>query len=212
MSTPSKEALEAAKELFPDAIFSKFAAENAAEIIDLHFAPLRQRTEQAEARVKELEALAEAKYAQGYSAANRLNTKRREVDQATYDELAALRAANVELQKQEAESRRLFYAEQDKRQSAEFRCEELAGVLRKIAAQKPEKPDYWTPCGQCDSNIEDAKEVLARHAAGEPANVGIIGGVTLCETCGQVHKFGACPAGEPAKHSDTAARKEVPNG
>ena len=160
MNTPSKEALEAAKELFPDAIFYQFVAENAAEIIDRHFAPLRQRAEQAEARVKEL-------------------------------------------QKEEAESRRLFYAEQDKRQSAEFRCEELAGVLRKIAAQKPEKPDYWTPCGQCDSNIEDAKEVLARHAAGEPANVGIIGGVTLCETCGQVHKFGACPAGEPAKHSDT---------
>lgn len=125
--------------------------------------------EQLESRVKELEALADAKYAQGYSAANRLNTKRREVDQAAYDELVALRAANAELQKQEAESRRLFYAEQDKRQSAEFRCEELAVTLRRIAAQKPEKPDYWTRCGQCDSNIEDAKEALARPAAGEPA-------------------------------------------
>ena len=121
MNTPSKEALEAAKELFPDAIsFYRFVAENAAEIIDRHFAPLRRRAEQAEARVKEL-------------------------------------------QKQEAESRRLFYAEQDKRQSAEYRIGELEAALRKIAAQKPEKPDYWTPCGQCDSNIEDAKDALARR-------------------------------------------------
>ena len=58
MNTPSKEALEAAKELFPDAIsFYRFVAENAAEIIDRHFAPLRRRAEKAEARVKELKTL-----------------------------------------------------------------------------------------------------------------------------------------------------------
>ena len=100
MNTPSKEALEAAKELFPDAIFYQFVAENAAEIIDRHFAPLRQRAEQAEARVKEL-------------------------------------------QKQEAESRRLFYAEQDKRQSAEFGCEELAGALAKIKDATGDKGETW---------------------------------------------------------------------
>ncbi len=77
MNTPSKEALDAAKELFPDAIsFYRFVAENAAEIIDRHFEPLRQRLaemesllasekttrnaiiakgQQTEARVKELE-------------------------------------------------------------------------------------------------------------------------------------------------------------
>ena len=193
MDTPSKEALNAARDVrckiqHPFG-WQPIEDPEMAAIIDCHFEPLRRdnatlagrltaaelerdslvaRAEQAEARVKELEALADAKYAQGYSAANHLNTKRREVDQAAYDELVALRAANAELQKQEAESRRLFYAEQDKRQSAEFRCEELAVTLRRIAAQKPEKPDYWTRCGQCDSNIEDAKEVLARHAAGEP--------------------------------------------
>lgn len=71
MNTPSKEALEAAKELFPDAIsFYRFVAENA--------------------------------------------------------------AANAELKKQEAESRRLFYAEQDKRQSAEQRNAELEAALRDL--------------------------------------------------------------------------------
>ena len=187
----------------------------------------------AQARVKELEELAEAKYAQGYSAANRLNTKRREVDQATYDELAALRAANaeletllasekatrnaiiakgvateranVELQKQEAESRRLFYAEQDKRQSAEYRIAELEAALRKIAAQKPEKPDYWTSCGQCDSNIEDAKDALARHAAGDPAKHPDTEPVRrfrigLCQKCGEFLEHG---------HECDTARKEV---
>ena len=71
-----------------------------AAIIDRHFEPLRQRSEQAEARVKEL-------------------------------------------QKQEAESRRLFYAEQDKRQSAEFRCEELAGALAKIKDATGDEGETW---------------------------------------------------------------------
>ena len=88
MNTPSKEALDAACDLFKHRYCFGSDNDNAA-IIDRHFEQLRQRAEQAEARVKEL-------------------------------------------QKQEAESRRLFYAEQDKRQSAEFRCEELAGALRNI--------------------------------------------------------------------------------
>ena len=123
MNTPSKEALEAAKELFPDAIFYQFVAENAAEIIDRHFAPLRQRAEQAEARVKEL-------------------------------------------QKEEAESRRLFYAEQDKRQSAEFRCEELAGALREaqhlVVAWESADGEPATEL------LRRIDAVLAHHAAGEP--------------------------------------------
>ena len=116
MSTPSKEALEAAKELFPDAIsFYRFVAENAAEI--------------------------------------------------------------AELKKQEAESRRLFYAEQDKRQSAEFRCEELAWALRGMLARYA--PTHSGLCGalrtdgtnepcHCDESAQTARDVLARHAAGDP--------------------------------------------
>lgn len=29
-----------------------------------------------------------------------------------------------------------------------------------IAAQKPEKPDYWSSCSQCERNISDAEDLL----------------------------------------------------
>lgn len=33
-------------------------------------------------------------------------------------------------------------------------------LLSKIAKQTPEKPDYWSSCGQCERNISDAEEAL----------------------------------------------------
>ena len=54
MNTPSKEALDAACDLFKHRYCYGSDNDNAA-IIDRHFEPLRQRAEQAEARVKELE-------------------------------------------------------------------------------------------------------------------------------------------------------------
>ena len=33
--------------------------------------------------------------------------------------------------------------------------------IEKIAKQTPEKPDYWTPCGQCEYNTYDAEDLLA---------------------------------------------------
>ena len=71
-----------------------------------------------------------------------------------------------ELQKEEAESRRLFYAEQDKRQSAEFRCEELAGALREaqhlVVAWESADGEPATEL------LRRIDAVLAHHAAGEP--------------------------------------------
>ncbi|MBK6587961.1 MAG: hypothetical protein IPG22_06560 [Acidobacteria bacterium] len=32
--------------------------------------------------------------------------------------------------------------------------------IEKIAKQTPEKPDYWTPCGQCEYNTYDAEDLL----------------------------------------------------
>lgn len=32
--------------------------------------------------------------------------------------------------------------------------------IRKIAAQKPEKPDHWSSCGQCQHNAEEAQDLL----------------------------------------------------
>ena len=32
----------------------------------------------------------------------------------------------------------------------------LLDFAKRIAAQRPERPDYWSSCGQCASNAEDA--------------------------------------------------------
>jgi len=36
----------------------------------------------------------------------------------------------------------------------------LLTFVQRIARQKPERPDYWTPCGQCGHNAEDAEDLL----------------------------------------------------
>ena len=84
----------------------------------------RERAEQAEARVKELEA----------SRDNALRERTEAIEQGARDARRADKnaVANAELQKQEAESRRLFYAEQDKRQSAEQRNAELEAEYRDL--------------------------------------------------------------------------------
>jgi hypothetical protein len=41
------------------------------------------------------------------------------------------------------------------------RCGTLEKMVRSVAAQKPEKPDYWNSCGQCERNIDEAKETLS---------------------------------------------------
>ena len=37
--------------------------------------------------------------------------------------------------------------------------------LKEVAAQKPEKPDYWSSCGQCSRNQSDAEDILDSLAA-----------------------------------------------
>ena len=280
MNTPSKEALEAANyiaELESEPMLTP--ALTIADVIDRHFAPLRRRAEQAEARVKELEALLSSEkatrnaiiakglaaeqrnaeleaeyrdlrvaYEQNASQCVQLNRElglkidtvewlngtaiqrdraekaearvkeleaacaelvtdgnaitlaanlarqservkelevsnselreshaaihlalaTREADCSKWpDQIRALRADNAELQKQEAESRRLFYAEQDKRQSAEFRCEELAGALREARHLIAE---WESADGEPATELlRSTDAALARHAACEPA-------------------------------------------
>jgi hypothetical protein len=38
-------------------------------------------------------------------------------------------------------------------------------LVERISKQKPEKPDYWSSCGQCDRNIDDAQEALSTSPA-----------------------------------------------
>jgi len=46
----------------------------------------------------------------------------------------------------------------------------LLAFVQRVAAQRPEKPDYWTPCGQCGDNINTAQELLETPLT--PADVG----------------------------------------
>ena len=38
-----------------------------------------------------------------------------------------------------------------------------------VSKQRPEKPDYWSSCGQCDRNIQRADELLESAAPTSPA-------------------------------------------
>ena len=154
----------------------------------------------AQARVKELEAKLDALDPEITNANKVLDRQ--------HTELTALRAANAELQKQEAESRRLFYAEQDKRQSVEFRCEELAGALQVITdlLSKTVKDFGW-----CDHSVgvcmceeiracDNANNVLARHAAGEPAGLRTEDPLTDGNTLGGLPRHVGDKLGDQAKH------------
>lgn len=37
--------------------------------------------------------------------------------------------------------------------------------LTELSKQKPEKPDYWSSCGQCDRNSSTAEDLLAATPA-----------------------------------------------
>jgi hypothetical protein len=39
--------------------------------------------------------------------------------------------------------------------------------VREVALQKPEKPDHWSSCGQCASNISHASDLLDEIAASQ---------------------------------------------
>jgi chromosome segregation ATPase len=45
----------------------------------------------------------------------------------------------------------------------------LQAIVDRIAKQKPEKPDYWTECGQCGRNINDCEEAALSAAASSGA-------------------------------------------
>ena len=40
----------------------------------------------------------------------------------------------------------------------------LLEFVTRVSKQKPEKPDYWSSCGQCERNESDAEDVLAAIA------------------------------------------------
>lgn len=60
---------------------------------------------------------------------------------------------------------------------------ELKDFIREIADQKPEKPDYWSSCSQCEGNSRMAQELLeAAPSAVAFLTCGCrVDGTTLCE-------------------------------
>ena len=157
MSTPSKEALEAVKEFRDN--WKACAVDFDANLTNQKLEAAMDQLAKAEAHVKELEATC----AELVTDANAVTLAANLAKQSQRAEQAEARVK--ELQKQEAESRRLFYAEQDKRQSAEFRCEELAGALREIATYDTQRAAVN---GCAYAIISIAVNILARHAAGDP--------------------------------------------
>ena len=42
---------------------------------------------------------------------------------------------------------------------------QMLEFVREVAQQKPEKPDHWSSCSQCERNTSTAEELLEAHAA-----------------------------------------------
>lgn len=60
-------------------------------------------------------------------------------------------------------------------QAAQAVPQEWREFVEKIAKQKPEKPDYWSSCGQCERNANEADDLLSApttQAAGEQSEGG----------------------------------------
>ncbi|MBU9404029.1 hypothetical protein KTE13_30285, partial [Burkholderia multivorans] len=53
------------------------------------------------------------------------------------------------------------------RRTAELRAalEAAAAFVQDVSKQKPERPDYWSSCSQCEHNIDRAQDLLEKQAA-----------------------------------------------
>ena len=174
------------------------------------------RVDKAEARVKELEATCAELVTDG----NALTLAANLAKQSQRAEQAEARVK--ELQKQEAESRRLFYAEQDKRQSAEQRNAELEKQNELLICDRARFPDKSCEVGNIiaahienlkavsDSNAEAWRWACVRENALKERNdelVAALRDLHWYPADNDVHKHAAevlarHAAGEPAKHPD----------
>lgn len=48
--------------------------------------------------------------------------------------------------------------------------EQVADFIKQVAKQEPEKPDYWSSCGQCEHNISSAEDLLPLVATAPTPN------------------------------------------
>lgn len=84
--------------------------------------------------------------------------------------IVGLLHGNDDISKEEAEAKVLAILEPNYDRwmrlllAASEREKELEAFVENISKQRPEKPDYWSSCGQCENNTDDAKELLAKSA------------------------------------------------
>lgn len=93
----------------------------------------------------------------------------------------------------------------------------LREFVQRVAGQKPEKPDYWSACGQCERNISDAEDLLASAPQASKCPTcndnGLVGGPSFyapdeggvpCPDCSQPSGVQQAAPQEP-KHRDHTA-------
>lgn len=171
MNTPSKEALEAAKELVYS--YDPKAHEAGARAIDRHFEPLRQRSD---AWAKTFDALSQTpEYAETASDEPRgvdlalrtvaLLIEHREQHEARVKELEAL--AQAQMAKLE-EIHTLRFANAELAGALRGAREELYS-LREFVIDRNVTDETSDGIQDADAALAKADAALARHAAGEPA-------------------------------------------
>jgi hypothetical protein len=69
--------------------------------------------------------------------------------------------------------------------------EALDEFIRDVAQQKPEKPDYWSSCGQCERNADRAQDLLESCAK---ITTNISTKPDACPSCGST---GECKSTDP---------------
>ncbi len=72
----------------------------------------------------------------------------------------------------------------------DIRIQEMREFIAGIAMQKPEKPDYWSSCSQCEHNISAAEEIFDRHT--DKAQAPAIAATITCRHCGGNDKDVPC--------------------
>lgn len=83
--------------------------------------------------------------------------------------IAELELANEAFAKsQEWWNERMFEMEQRLSAAPAAQPEGWQEFIQKVATQKPEKPDYWSACGQCERNASEAEDLLPAAPAAQP--------------------------------------------
>lgn len=98
----------------------------------------------------------------------------KKISDGALDAVESERAANAQLTAELEALRQERDGLRDQNHALAARLDELCRVRNErdglrafvaaVAKQKPEKPDYWSACSQCESNISDAEDLIEAMA------------------------------------------------